>query len=275
MRASDVVTGAAVCSEGTDRVAGSGVWTTLTVTRLTGSALASLVAALRVPRRGQPPGTACGGVGHVVPVWALTFTDGRHVQPQIPGDGCEQSEEVLRQLNAAVGGSGAIVTRVRQVQSEARAACFRLLRRDEVHRDRSAPLRGGGAPSTGPSWHRHRVQLTMTDGSGIESSGGTRLAPLVAFGSAPAVAAAVDRVYQTFTPGYPSGCNTDRPTAVLTVQAPATGSGSAQGPQTYFEVGGCNLVGATRGIRIIGSADPQAVAALNALAINAAAPTLG
>jgi hypothetical protein len=259
----NVITGAIVCTERARRVPGDGEWMFRTVVALSGGGLAALSTALH---QHIDVGTVreCAGVGWDTPPWAVTLADGRHLQPEMPSDGCGPPRATLDALGAALARPDAVVTRVRQTQPETQvvSGCYDGTK-FIVPGDRMTAATQTVAP---PRRGRATVcRYDMTDGSGVETAGGVRMPVLAGTGTSAAVDAAVDAVYATLRPGKPASCTTDRPTAVLSVQPALGPKDGPTGPQTYIEVGGCNLI-LSPDSAVIGSVDRLQVAALSALA---------
>ena len=76
------------CKDEVETVPGDGTWDTALAQRAS-SGLSALITALRTPStQTLPPNTACGGVGVVIPDFALVDVQGRIVRPSLPYDAC-------------------------------------------------------------------------------------------------------------------------------------------------------------------------------------------
>ncbi|MDQ1725652.1 MAG: hypothetical protein QOG52_2680 [Frankiaceae bacterium] len=265
LAASDTVTAGVVCQESTQRVPGDGEWKVRTVANLMGPQLAALVQALRTPDAPPPAGAACPAIGYVIPPWALTLDDGKHVQPQIPNDGCAPSKAVRDLLYAAVKDPAATITRIAHARGEAEVAsgCGDGLK-DIVWRDKpdlsvtvvSAPQKDDAIAVCVST---RDTTDTMTDGLGAVSY----VLRLSATGQS--TGAAVTHLFSSIKPGaWPADCRGKAATSMVGIQRlPA----SLEQPNTilYAEIGGCSRV-MTGELQPVGTADATAIATVAALA---------
>ena len=266
--ATDVtVVAAVVCREAREYLPREGLWQVQYIHKLSASERDALVTALRSEDRAPERSRDCPLIGYLIPPFALELSTGEHVEPRLPSDGCAPTEAARDVLGVAAQ-QATFMRRIRQLEPESQAAsgCYDGTKYRVPTSKRAVP-----ASEVRRTGDFAVCLFDMSDGSGIENEGSTRMPALSATGQGDAVNKAIDRVLESFVPGWPADCTENRPTASLTVGPPrASMTAESRGPSFYLEVGGCSLV-ANAGIEIIGSADPTAIGQLAALATDKAA----